>query len=127
MLAIGVRPFVEFVFCPVNLATKKETVFWRKGNGIPPKDYARWGELIDRITTSTVSKSTSVSCLIPHGSQLQCRLPSYCADPDYQGITSGQPIRGNQIALAKIAISQVHGYTSAGDSSKNSSMSICWS
>jgi hypothetical protein len=49
MLAIGVRPFVEFGFCPVDLATKKETVFWRKGNGIPPKDYARWGELIDRV------------------------------------------------------------------------------
>ena len=46
LLEIGIRPFVEFGFCPGDLATEKGTVFWWKGNGSPPKDYAKWVGLV---------------------------------------------------------------------------------
>ena len=48
MLATGVRPFVELGFSPEEMATKKATVMWWKGNGSPPKDYNRWAELIQK-------------------------------------------------------------------------------
>jgi xylan 1,4-beta-xylosidase len=48
LLDLGVRPFVEFGFCPADLATEKGTVFWWKGNGSPPTNYAKWAELIRR-------------------------------------------------------------------------------
>ena len=56
MLAIGVRPFVEFGFCPGDLATEKATVFWWKANGSPPKSLTRWGELVGRITRHWVDR-----------------------------------------------------------------------
>jgi len=46
LLEIGVRPFVEFGFCPKDLASGPETVFWWKGNTAPPKDYLKWSALI---------------------------------------------------------------------------------
>jgi xylan 1,4-beta-xylosidase len=46
LLEIGIKPFVEFGFCPGDLATEKGTVFWWKANGSPPRDYARWAELV---------------------------------------------------------------------------------
>ncbi|VUC23274.1 unnamed protein product, partial [Clonostachys rosea] len=46
MLDMGVRPFVEFAFCPRPLATKHDTTFWWKGHGSPPSDYSKWGDLI---------------------------------------------------------------------------------
>jgi len=49
ILDAGIRPFVEFGFCPGDLASEKGTVFWWKGNGAPPKDYGKWAELI-RVT-----------------------------------------------------------------------------
>jgi len=36
LLDLGIRPFVEFGFCPAVLATEMGTVFWWKGNGSPP-------------------------------------------------------------------------------------------
>ena len=48
LLEIGVRPFVEFGFCPGDLASVKGTVFWWKGHGSPPEDYERWAELVER-------------------------------------------------------------------------------
>ena len=56
MLAIGVKPFVEFGFCPSDLASQLGTVFWWKGNGSPPKDYAKWAELIDRTVRHWVER-----------------------------------------------------------------------
>lgn len=47
LLALEIKPFVEFGFCPGDLATTKGTVFWWKGNGSPPKDYAKWSELVE--------------------------------------------------------------------------------
>ena len=49
MLANGVRPFVELGFSPEEMATKKATVMWWKGNGSPPKDYNRWAELVQKF------------------------------------------------------------------------------
>jgi len=46
MLELGIRPFVEFGFCPGDLATERGTVFWWKANGSPPKDYGKWAELV---------------------------------------------------------------------------------
>jgi xylan 1,4-beta-xylosidase len=56
LLDIGVRPFVEFGFCPGDLATARGTVFWWQGHGSPPKDYDRWAELIRRITRHWISR-----------------------------------------------------------------------
>jgi xylan 1,4-beta-xylosidase len=56
MLAIGVKPFVEFGFCPSDLASQLGTVFWWKGNGSPPKDYAKWAELIERTMRHWVER-----------------------------------------------------------------------
>ncbi|MBS3735372.1 MAG: beta-xylosidase [Phycisphaerae bacterium] len=46
MLEIGIRPFVELGFCPGDLAVQRETVFWWKAHGSPPRDLARWCELV---------------------------------------------------------------------------------
>ncbi len=44
----GVRPFVELGFMPRELATQTETVFWWGAHCSPPKDMARWVELVTR-------------------------------------------------------------------------------
>ena len=56
LLEIGIRPFVEFGFCPGVLAREEGTVFWWKANGSPPKDYAKWEELVRRITAHWVER-----------------------------------------------------------------------
>ncbi len=56
LLEIGVRPFVELGFCPSDLATKTATVFWWKGNGSPPNDYAAWAELVRRAVQHWVER-----------------------------------------------------------------------
>ena len=56
LLEIGIRPFVEFGFCPGSLAREQGTVFWWKANGSPPTDYAKWEELVRRITSHWVSR-----------------------------------------------------------------------
>ncbi len=56
LLDIGIKPFVEFGFCPGDLATVKGTVFWWNGNGSPPKDFATWGELIRRTVQNWVAR-----------------------------------------------------------------------
>lgn len=48
LLDIGIRPFVEFGFCPGDLATKKATCFWWGAHGSPPNDLAAWSGLISR-------------------------------------------------------------------------------
>lgn len=49
LLHIGIKPFVELGFSPGDLASEKETVFWWKGHGSPPKDYTKWAELVRRL------------------------------------------------------------------------------
>jgi xylan 1,4-beta-xylosidase len=47
---IGMKPFVELGFMPEALASGKQTIFWWRGNVTPPKDYAKWEELIRNLT-----------------------------------------------------------------------------
>lgn len=56
MLAIGIRPFVELGFCPGDLASVRETVFWWKGHGSPPKDYDKWENLVSHFVTHCVAR-----------------------------------------------------------------------
>lgn len=56
MLDIGVRPFVELGFCPGDLASGDATQFWWKARVSPPKDYARWGELVERFVRHCVER-----------------------------------------------------------------------
>jgi xylan 1,4-beta-xylosidase len=47
LLKNGVRPFVELSFMPKKLAAENDIQgFWYRPNVSPPKDYARWGDLI---------------------------------------------------------------------------------
>ncbi|BCU77852.1 hypothetical protein [Luteolibacter sp. LG18] len=56
LLDLGIRPFVELGFCPSDLASEKGTVFWWKGNGAPPNDYAKWAELVRRTVQHWVDR-----------------------------------------------------------------------
>jgi xylan 1,4-beta-xylosidase len=56
LLEIGIKPFVEFGFCPKDIAAETGTVFWWKGNGAPPKDFAKWAELIRRTMRNWIAR-----------------------------------------------------------------------
>lgn len=49
ILNTGMRPFVEFGFMPKRLASGDKTIFWWKGNVTPPRDYAKWEQLIQTL------------------------------------------------------------------------------
>jgi len=47
LLKNGVRPFVEISFMPKKLALRQDVhPFWYKQIVAPPKDYAKWDDLI---------------------------------------------------------------------------------
>ena len=51
LLQNGVRPFVELSFMPKKLASRDAPhAFWYKQNVAPPKDWAKWDELIYQFT-----------------------------------------------------------------------------
>ncbi|HEY4147674.1 MAG TPA: glycoside hydrolase [Chitinophagaceae bacterium] len=56
MLSIGVRPFVELSFMPKDLASTENTTFWWKAHSSPPKDYAKWGGLVNAFTQHCVER-----------------------------------------------------------------------
>src|SRR5579864_2026058 len=57
LLANGVRPFVELSFMPKKLAAKEIIqAFWYKPNVAPPKDWAKWDDLITRLTQHLVER-----------------------------------------------------------------------
>lgn len=56
LLKIGIRPFVEFGFMPVSLASGEGTQFWWKGNVTPPADYEAWGRLISKLTEHWIER-----------------------------------------------------------------------
>jgi len=57
MLDIGVKPFVELGFMPKALASDvTATQFWWKGIVSPPKDYAKWGNLISEFVKHCISR-----------------------------------------------------------------------
>ncbi|MGN0242815.1 MAG: xylann 1,4-beta-xylosidase [Lachnospiraceae bacterium] len=56
MLDTGIRPIVEFGFMPLPLISGDGTQFWWKGNVAPPKDYAQWGRLIDKLMNHWIDR-----------------------------------------------------------------------
>ena len=58
LLANGVRPFVELSFMPKKLAADKNALhaFWYKQNISPPKDYAKWDDMIRQLTKHLVDR-----------------------------------------------------------------------
>ena len=58
LLAAGVKPFVEISFMPKKLASRAETLqaFWYKPNVTPPKDYAKWDDMITQFCTHLVER-----------------------------------------------------------------------
>jgi len=57
LLANGVRPFVELSFMPKKLAAKEIIqAFWYKPNVSPPKDWAKWDDLITQFTAHLVAR-----------------------------------------------------------------------
>ena len=58
LLANGVRPFVELSFMPKKLASNKDALhaFWYKQNVSPPKDYAKWDEMIAQFAKHLIER-----------------------------------------------------------------------
>ena len=57
LLANGVRPFVELSFMPYKLAANAILQsFWYKPNVSPPKDWAKWDDLITQFTKHLVDR-----------------------------------------------------------------------
>src|SRR5213594_4815961 len=57
LLANGVRPFVELSFMPEKLAsTPSRQAFWYKPFNSPPKDWDRWGELIEGFARHLIAR-----------------------------------------------------------------------
>ena len=57
LLAAGVRPFVELSFMPKKLAaSEKLHAFWYKPNVAPPKDYAKWDDLITQFAKHLIER-----------------------------------------------------------------------
>ena len=58
LLANGVRPFVELSFMPKKLASNQDALhaFWYKQNVSPPRDYAKWDEMITQFAKHLVDR-----------------------------------------------------------------------
>lgn len=56
LLSIGMRPFVELSFMPATLASGSQTVFRYRGNVTPPRDFAQWATLIDKLVRHWVDR-----------------------------------------------------------------------
>jgi xylan 1,4-beta-xylosidase len=57
LLANGVRPFIELSFMPKKLAAKEVLqAFWYKPNVSPPKDWAKWDDLIIQFVAHLVTR-----------------------------------------------------------------------
>lgn len=56
MLERGVKPFVELSFMPTALAKGSSTIFFYRGNTSPPKDMAKWGELVGALGKHCVER-----------------------------------------------------------------------
>lgn len=81
MLAIGVRPFVELSFSPKTLASDANTVFWWKANSSPPKDYAKWADLVGAFAQH---------CIVRYGiDEVRQWYFEVWNEPDLHGFWSG--------------------------------------
>jgi len=57
LLANGVKPFVELSFMPYKLAARPDIqAFWYRPNVAPPKDYAKWDDMITQFTRHLVDR-----------------------------------------------------------------------
>jgi xylan 1,4-beta-xylosidase len=57
LLQNGIRPFVELSFMPKKLAsTSSRQAFWYRPYNSPPKDWNRWGELIEHFVRHLVGR-----------------------------------------------------------------------
>jgi xylan 1,4-beta-xylosidase len=57
LLANGVKPFVELSFMPKKLSGKVvPQAFWYHPNVAPPRDYERWGSLVEAFTRHLVER-----------------------------------------------------------------------
>jgi xylan 1,4-beta-xylosidase len=57
LLENGVRPFVELSFMPAKLASRNALqAFWYKPNVAPPKDWAKWDDLISKFTQHLIDR-----------------------------------------------------------------------
>ncbi len=56
LLDHGIRPFVEFGFMPLQLARGTDHNFWWKGYTTPPKDWNRWGDLVENFVRHCVKR-----------------------------------------------------------------------
>ncbi len=57
LLAAGVKPFVELSFMPYKLAARQDLqAFWYRPNVSPPKDYAKWDDMITQFARHLVER-----------------------------------------------------------------------
>ncbi len=56
VLDLGMRPFVEYSFMPVALASGKQTIFYWSGNVTPPRNHREWEALIEAATRRLVRR-----------------------------------------------------------------------
>jgi xylan 1,4-beta-xylosidase len=56
LLASNIRPFVELGFCPHDIASGEDTIFWWKGNITPPRDYKQWGNLVTEAVQHWIAR-----------------------------------------------------------------------
>ncbi len=57
LLASGVKPFVELSFMPYKLAARQDfQSFWYHPNVSPPKDYAKWDDLMTQFIKHLVDR-----------------------------------------------------------------------
>src|SRR6185437_9742721 len=56
LVSIGMKPFVEFSFMPTALQSGGDTVFFYRANVTPPRDYAKWADLIKRLVSHWVDR-----------------------------------------------------------------------
>jgi xylan 1,4-beta-xylosidase len=57
LLANGVRPFVELSFMPQRLASRPAPhPFWYHPNVAPPRDWSRWGDLVEAFVRHLVDR-----------------------------------------------------------------------
>jgi len=56
LVDLKVRPFVELGFMPSGLASGNKTIFWWRGNVTPPRDFDKWGGLVEALTRHWVER-----------------------------------------------------------------------
>ncbi len=56
LVDLGMRPIVGTNFTPTELASGTQTIFTTRGNVTPPKDMARWTDLVTALTRHIVDR-----------------------------------------------------------------------